>query len=39
VVTDIAYLESNRLFLVETEGGAVYTVKLSTSGESDDPPI
>jgi hypothetical protein len=37
--SQIEHLESNRLFLVQTEGGAVYTGKLSTSGESNDPPI
>ena len=37
--SQIEHLESKRLFLVQTEGGAVYTGKLSTSGESDDPPI
>jgi hypothetical protein len=37
--SQIANLESNRLFLVQTEGGAVYTGKLSTMGASDDPPI
>jgi hypothetical protein len=35
----VAHLESNRLFRVVTESGAVYTGKLSTSGVSDDPPI
>jgi hypothetical protein len=35
----VAHLESNRLFLVKTESGAVYTGKISTSGESNDPPI
>jgi hypothetical protein len=37
--SQIARLESNRLFLVQTESGAVYTGKLSTMGGSDDPPI
>lgn len=37
--SQVAHLESNRLFLVQTESGAVYTGKLSTSGVSDDPPI
>jgi Protein of unknown function, DUF481 len=37
--SQVAHLESNRLYLVQTESGAVYTGKLSTSGESDDPPI
>ena len=37
--SQVAHLESNRLFLVQTESGAVYTGKLSTSGASNDPPI
>src|ERR1700733_6955113 len=37
--SQIAHLESNRLYLVHTESGAVYTGKLSTSGETNDPPI
>jgi Protein of unknown function, DUF481 len=37
--SQVAHLESNTLYLVKTESGAVYTGKLSTSGESDDPPI
>jgi hypothetical protein len=37
--SQVAHLESDRLFLVETEGGAVYTGRLSTSGISEDPPI
>jgi len=37
--SQVAHLESNTLYLVHTESGAVYTGKLSTSGESDDPPI
>lgn len=37
--SQVAHLESNRLFLVKTESGVVYTGKLSTSGASDDPPI
>jgi putative salt-induced outer membrane protein YdiY len=37
--SQIAHLESNKLYLVHTESGAVYTGKLSTSGESNDPPI
>ena len=37
--SQVAHLESNRLFLVKTESGVVYTGKLSTSGVSDDPPI
>ena len=37
--SQVAHLESNRLFLVQTESGAVYTGKLSTTGVSNDPPI
>jgi hypothetical protein len=37
--SQVAHLESNKLYLVQTESGAVYTGKLSTSGESEDPPI
>jgi Protein of unknown function, DUF481 len=37
--SQVAHLESNRLFLVKTESGAVYTGRVSTSGTSDDPPI
>ena len=37
--SQVAHLESNKLYLVHTESGVVYTGKLSTSGESDDPPI
>jgi hypothetical protein len=37
--SQVAHLESNRLFRVRTESGAVYTGKISTTGESDDPPI
>ena len=37
--SQVAHLESDRLFLVQTESGAVYTGKLSTSGVSEDPPI
>src|SRR5271155_4307976 len=37
--SQVARLESNRLFLVHTESGAAYTGKISTSGESNDPPI
>jgi hypothetical protein len=37
--SQVAHLESNRLFLVKTESGAVYTGKISTSGASNDPPI
>src|ERR1700710_1900077 len=37
--SQIAHMESNRLFRVQTESSAVYTGKLSTSGVSEDPPI
>jgi putative salt-induced outer membrane protein YdiY len=37
--SQVAHLESNRLFLVKTESGAVYTGKISATGASDDPPI
>src|SRR6202161_3264037 len=37
--SQVAHLESNRLFLVHTESGAAYTGKISTTGESNDPPI
>jgi putative salt-induced outer membrane protein YdiY len=37
--SQVAHLESNRLFLVHTESGEVYTGKVSTSGASNDPPI
>ncbi len=37
--SQVAHLESNRLFLVKTESGAVYTGKVSTTGTSNDPPI
>lgn len=37
--SQVAHLESNRLYLVHTERGAVYTGKLSTSGETNNPPI
>src|ERR1700728_2750368 len=37
--SQVAHLESNRLFLVHTESGAVYTGKMSTPGTSPDPPI
>ncbi len=37
--SQVAHLESNRLFLVQTESGVVYTGKVSTTGTSDDPPI
>jgi hypothetical protein len=37
--SQVAHLESERLFLVKTESGAVYTGTISTTGASDDPPI
>lgn len=37
--SQVANLESDRLFLIQTESGEVYTGKLSVSGVSDDPPI
>ncbi len=37
--SQVAHLESNRLFLVKTESGEVYTGKISTGGASNDPPI
>jgi putative salt-induced outer membrane protein YdiY len=37
--SQVARLESNRLFLIQTESGVVYTGKVSTVGESNDPPI
>ncbi len=37
--SQVAHLESNQLFLVHTESGAVYTGRVSTSGASNDPPI
>ena len=37
--SQVAHLESNQLFLVHTESGAVYTGKISTTGASNDPPI
>ncbi len=37
--SQVAQLESNRLFLVHTESGEVYTGKISTTGASNDPPI
>ena len=37
--SQVAHLESNRLFLVHTERGEAYTGKISTSGASNDPPI
>ena len=37
--SQVAHLESNRLFRVQTESGVVYTGKVSTTGASTDPPI
>jgi Protein of unknown function, DUF481 len=37
--SQVAKLESDRLFLVHTEGGAVYTGKISATGASKDLPI
>jgi putative salt-induced outer membrane protein YdiY len=37
--SQVAHLESNRLFRIQTESGAVYTGKISTNGTSNDPPI
>jgi hypothetical protein len=37
--SQVAHLESNRLFVIQTESGVVYTGKVSTSGASNDPPI
>ncbi len=37
--SQVEHLESNRLFLVQTQSGAVYTGKLSTTGASKDPPV
>jgi Protein of unknown function, DUF481 len=37
--SQVAHLESNRLFLIQTESGVVYTGKVSTTGASNDPPI
>ncbi len=37
--SQVAQLQSDRLFLVQTESGAVYTGKISATGVSDDPPI
>jgi hypothetical protein len=37
--SEVAHLESNRLFLIKTESGEVYTGKISTTGASNDPPI
>ena len=37
--SQVVNLESDRLFLIQTESGVVYTGKLSISGVSNDPPI
>jgi hypothetical protein len=37
--SQVALLESNRLFRVQTESGAVYTGKVSTTGTPGDPPV
>jgi len=37
--SQVSHLDSNRLFLVKTESGAVYTGRISTTGTSNDPPI
>jgi Protein of unknown function, DUF481 len=37
--SQVAQLESKRLFLVKTESGVVYTGTISTKGTSADPPI
>ncbi len=37
--SQVASLQSDRLFLVRTESGAVYTGKLSTTGATGDPPV
>jgi putative salt-induced outer membrane protein YdiY len=37
--SQVARLESNRLFLIQTESGVVYTGKVSSFGASNDPPI
>jgi hypothetical protein len=37
--SQVAKLQSDRLFLVKTESGEVYTGTMSTTGASDDPPI
>jgi hypothetical protein len=37
--SQVAHLESNRLFRVQTESGVVYTGTMSTTGASTDPPI
>jgi hypothetical protein len=37
--SEVAHVESKRLFLVKTESGVVYTGTVSTTGVSNDPPI
>jgi putative salt-induced outer membrane protein YdiY len=37
--SQVAQIQSTRLFLIQTESGAVYTGKISTTGASGDPPI
>jgi putative salt-induced outer membrane protein YdiY len=37
--SQVAHVESNRLFLIKTESGVVYTGTVSTTGTSADPPI
>ena len=37
--SEVAHLESSRLFVVKTESGVVYTGKIATTGASNDPPI
>jgi hypothetical protein len=37
--SEVAHLESGRLFVVKTESGVVYTGKIATTGVSNDPPI
>ena len=37
--SEVASLESNQLFLVQTEGGKVYTGKLSTAGTPGEQPV
>lgn len=37
--SEVAHLDSKGLFLVKTESGVVYTGKVSTTGETKDPPI
>jgi len=37
--SEVAHLESSRLFVVKTESGLVYTGKIATTGVSNDPPI